>query len=84
MGEKLLEERKEGWDFVAKNRKTGNWRQLYRFHYFKDGISLCGKYEIDKNNTSLLSSSALSVEDCCKICLRNKKIERGENNKQNK
>jgi len=63
----LLEDRKEGWDFRVKNRKTGIWRSSPKFHYFKNGVSLCGKYENDKNN--FLPSSALSDYECCKECL---------------
>jgi len=65
---KLLEERSQGWDFRIKNRKTGIWKSGVKFHYFKGGISLCGKYENDRGN--YLPTSALTKEDCCKQCLK--------------
>ena len=63
----ILEDRSEGWAFVCKNRKTGLWRQTKKFHYFKNGVSLCGKYENDKNN--YLPNSGLYKNECCKRCL---------------
>jgi len=63
---KLLEETKEGWHFVCKNRKTNKCRCQLKFHYFKNGISLCGKYQsVDDNYIS-----GLSQEDCCKKCYK--------------
>jgi len=64
----LLEDRKEGWCFRVKNRKTGIWRSSPKFHYFKNGVSLCGKYE--NNKDSFLPSSALFDYECCKECLK--------------
>ena len=63
---KLLEETKEGWSFVGINRKTNIFRCLPKFHYFKNGISLCGKYQsVDDNYIS-----GLFQEDCCKKCYK--------------
>jgi len=65
---KLLEQLKEGWDFRVRNRKTGIWRSCPKWHYFKNGVSMCGKYETDAED--FLPGSALSLEDCCKECLK--------------
>jgi len=64
----LLEKRKEGWHFRIKNRQTRKWRSSSKFHYFKNGLSLCGKYE--NNIGNYLPTSALSKNDCCKKCLK--------------
>jgi len=60
---KLLEETKEGWSFVAINRKTNIFRCLPKF---KNGISLCGKYQSVNDNYI----SGLTQEDCCKKCYK--------------
>jgi len=75
---KLLEDYKEGWHFRVKNRETGIWRSSPKFHYFKNSVSLCGKYENDAGN--YLSGSALSQKDCCKECLKILKILKGGRN----
>jgi len=71
---KLLEEIKEGWHFRVKNKKTGIWRSSPKFHYFRNGVSLCGKYENDVGN--YLNGELLFSEECCKECL--KRLKEGE------
>lgn len=61
----LLEDKKEGWCF--RGQKNGIWLSLKKFHYFKDGVSLCGKY---KNNGNTFLDGGLYREECCKICLK--------------
>jgi len=63
---KLLEQTKEGWHFRIKNRETGIWRSSPKFHYFKNHISICGKYENDIEDYL----PTLSKDDCCRECLK--------------
>lgn len=74
---KLLKKYKEGWHFRVRNRETGIWRSSPKFHFFKDGISLCGKYENTEGD--YLPTNALTFSDCCKKCL---KILKGGGDKQ--
>jgi len=67
----LLEDKKEGWSFIGKINNT--YKKLKKFHYFKNGKSLCGKYINDKNN--YLSTSMLFKKECCKICLKKLNME---------
>lgn len=78
---KLLEEIKEGWHFRGKNRKTGIWRSLTRFHYYHNGISLCGKYEMEKDGCFL---PRLSENDCCSKCLEKLREEKRKRKKEKK
>lgn len=63
---KLLEKLKEGWSFQG----------LRRFHYFRDGQSLCGKYQ-----GKARLSSGLDESECCSKCFE--KLRR-EINKENR
>ena len=73
---KLSEELKEGWHFRVKNKERRIWRSSPKFHYFKNGTSLCGKYE--NNIGNYLPTNALSKNDCCKKCLEQLKKKGGK------
>lgn len=57
----LLEDSKEGVSFVAKNVK----KALNKFHYYRNGWSLCGKYEQPE---TLLSLNMLFENELCSKC----------------
>lgn len=59
------EDMKEGW---AKILNVESQRMTRKYHYFKDGSSLCGKYMLFNNSVLENFVGSFSV-GCCKKCL---------------
>jgi len=66
--EAILVERKEGWGCHGIDVKTGRFKTLRKWHYFKNGVSLCGKYKEPPH--SVLLGGGLFSNEICKECLK--------------
>jgi len=66
-----LEDYKEGWGFHGID-KHGRFITLKKAHYFKNGVSLCGKYKQPPKYS--LISGGLFKNEVCKECF--KRLER--------
>ena len=63
----LLQNRVSGFDCHGYN-KHGKFVSTKKFHYYKNGRSLCGKYFT--NSTSLLPKGSVMTHEICRECLR--------------
>lgn len=62
--------REEGWDKIF-NLKTN--RMLGKFHYFREGVSLCGKYMLSPPSSANLEPERGLIRFRCVICLKDLK-----------
>ena len=69
----LLEDRKEGWDFIGK--KQGRYITTKKFHYFRNGVSLCGQYEAGDRN-EFLPPGAVFRREACSSCWKKLKTQK--------
>lgn len=65
----LLESRAEGFDYHGIN-KQGRLVALRKFHYFKNGKSLCGKYTTNAKDGFLPFSAFMYEDEICSECLK--------------
>ena len=63
----LFEDRKNGFECHAINTKTGRYVTTKKWHYFKNGISLCSKYQLGKYKQ--LMPRMMYNNEICKECL---------------
>jgi len=76
---KLLESYSKGVSAHGIDIKTQQFKRLKKWHFFANGVSLCGKYKQVKNDNLLPAGMIHSHEMCAKCRKILKKILKEEN-----
>jgi len=67
-----MNEKHDGW---AKFINVNSMREVGKYHYFKDGSSLCGKYILMKVGEIF---NHVKESEACRKCLKQKEVSDGE------